>query len=381
MYKTFIIILFLGLLPCTAHAQNTLADDLATARKLAEDQKYDDALTLLKKLQDNNPDNVELHLAIARTLSWSGNPDAAQIEIDKLSPVQKQNADAKLLQGYLYYYQKDFVKAEKEFSDILAHHPDYTDAATGLEHIRRASAAENAKDNGFKWQVDTGFEYSNFLRRSQDSWNQEFIQINRFFDNKKTVLHGTTRRYGQFTNVDSEYELGIDKVLSPRFTSYLYGTFSPHADFRPDWRIHAGGAARLDDPNDDGPALWVLVDMRRDVYEATDVFNFNPALRFEPVYGWGIIARAISVDQENEKRVYGQELRLNGVITDGWRFTAGFADAPETEAGVTVNTKTRYGNMAIDLGDAHTVRFGYTHDDRENSYIREVYNVSFSYKF
>ncbi|MDP7223418.1 MAG: tetratricopeptide repeat protein [Alphaproteobacteria bacterium] len=87
MYKTFIIILFLGLLPCTAHAQNTLADDLATARKLAEDQKYDDALTLLKKLQDNNPDNVELHLAIARTLSWSGNPDAAQIEIDKLSPV------------------------------------------------------------------------------------------------------------------------------------------------------------------------------------------------------------------------------------------------------------------------------------------------------
>ncbi|MDD9901590.1 MAG: YaiO family outer membrane beta-barrel protein [Alphaproteobacteria bacterium] len=352
---------------------------LQEARKLAESKKYDEALALLEKAQNAMPSNAEVRLAKIRTLSWMGRYEEAQRELDIMPPSQKTNADVWLLQAYLHYYRKEFTDAESVFLKILAAHPDYTDAAEGLANVRRAMQG-NKKDDVYKWQADAGYEYSHFSRRNQKAWHQQFIQINRFFSDRKTVVHGRVERYNQFSNIDSAYQVGASHVFMPRFTGYLSGSISPGANFRPDWRISAGGAARLD-AAPDLPAIWLTLDARRDGYANTDVLTMNPGLKIEPVDGWAVSGRVITVGQRSEDRLYGQELRLDGQVAPGWRFRAGYADAPETESGVTVDTATVYGGISVDVLPTLTLHFGYTRDDRENSYIRNVYNVAFSRKF
>lgn len=362
-----------------ALAEDSVDKTLAQARALAATEEYDDSLATLQAAQKSYPDDPELRMAIARTLGWQRKFSQAQDELDRLSPAQRENPDARLIQGYLYYYQKDFGRADAIFSDILASYPDYADAAAGRELVQRAQ--QGSAEKSYDWQADFGYEYSRFTRRKQSAWNQEFVQLTHFMDGSRTAVHGKITRYDQFTNLDSEYEAGVDHAFSPRFNAYLYGAVSPNADFRPDWRVMTGGAYRAWTASDEVPALWVTLDMRRDEYEDTNALNLNPGLRVEPRDGWAVAAKAISVDQEDEKRVYGYELRLDGTLTPGWRFTAGYADAPETEAGVTVDTQSVYGAMSVDLTPAHVLRFGYARDDRENSYIRHIYNASFSYKF
>ena len=56
-------------------------------------------------------------------------------------------------------------------------------------------------------------------------------------------------------------------------------------------------------------------------------------------------------------------------------------EEPETVAAVTVDTQTWFGGVALELTPQATLHIGYTRDDRENSYIRQVVNASISYRF
>lgn len=232
-----------------------------------------------------------------------------------------------------------------------------------------------------KWQADTGLQLSDFSRSAQPDWNQEFTQLTRFFNGRKTALHGKITRYDQFSNIDSEYEIGVDQVFAPRFNGYLYVAAAPDADFRPEWKAMGGGSVRLDNPAWQWWPVWMTLDGRYEDYNNTEATTLNPGLRIEPADRWAIAARAISIKQPDEKRVYGFDLRLDGKIAEDLRFYAGYADAPETVAGITVDTQTYFTGIAYDITPAHTLRLGYTHDDRENSYIRQVFDVSLSYSF
>jgi YaiO family outer membrane protein len=362
--------------PAEAEARKDIPAMLREAAGYASAERYDDALNILKEAHDADPENVEIDLARIRILSWKGDYASAQAALDRIYEPNKDNADVQLMQGYLFYYQGRNDEAIKLFNQILSRYPDYADARDGLSLARNKTESPE-----YRWQIDAGYEYSSFSRRPQPAWNQKFLQINHFLNNRKTALHGRITSYDQFKNIDSEYEAGIDHNFLPWLTAYLYSAFSPEADFRPDWRLAAGGAIRLNRPRQDLPVIWMTLDTRRDLYDDTDVLSINPGLRIEPMDGWAISAKAISVDQKDAKRVYGHEFRLDGQMKEGLRFTLGFADAPETVAGVTVDTKTYFGGIAADIGEAHTVRLNYAHDDRDNSWKRDVINVSISYRF
>ena len=97
--------------------------------------------------------------------------------------------------------------------------------------------------------------------------------------------------------------------------------------------------------------------------------------------GWSIAARVIALDPEDSERLYGKDFRLDGTLTDTFRFYAGYADVPETVAAVTVDTQTWFGGVTLDMTPEATLRLGYARDDRENSYIRQVVSASVSYRF
>lgn len=352
---------------------------LTESRALAAQQKYDAALAVLEKAENENPQDGEIKIAIIRALSWQGNYDAAEKKLNALGKQHEKNADVQLLRANLAYYRKDYAASEKIYRQIVQAHPDYMDAREGLARIERVRAAPEAAD--YRWQVDAGYEYSSFSRRRQPAWNQESLQLTHFVEPRKTTVHARFTRYDQFTNIDSELEAGINHAFADYLNAYVYGALTPDADFRPKRRIAGGGALRVVNGDDGLLPLWLTIDSRYDTYDGTRVLNANPGVRAEFYDGWALAARLVMVDQQRAKRLYGQEFRLDGTLSETLRFYAGYADAPETVAAITVNTRTYFGGLAYDVDPQTTLRLGYTHDDRENSYIREVVNASVSYRF
>jgi YaiO family outer membrane protein len=367
---------------------------LEQSRTLSAERKYEEALALLENAQAEHPNDEELQFAIIRVLSWQGNYDAAEKKIQELDKKHAANADLLLLRASLAAYRKDYVQAEALYREILAKTPDYEDAKTGLERTLNAQISNvqtsqaqiskaqiSADDPIFDWQADFGFEFSEFSRVDQTNWNQELLQLTRFLDSRKTAIHGKITRYDQFGATDVEYEAGIDHAFSDKLNLYASGTISMNADFRPEYFVAGGGALKITGMNDKFLPAWLTLDSRYDNYEDTRILTAKLGLRIEPLEGWSIAGRVIALDQEDAKRLYGKDFRVDGTITDTLRFYAGYADVPETVAAVTVDTQTLFGGITMDLTPETTLRIGYARDNRENSYIRQVINASISYRF
>ena len=374
------------------------------SRTLSAEHKYEEALVLLENAQAEHPGDGEIQFAIIRVLSWQGNYDAAEKSIQGLDKKYADNADLLLLRANLAAYRQDHVQAVALYREVLAKAPDYEDAKAGLERelkarasntqifksqtskprISRSQISEIKKPDGdpvFAWQVDSGIEFSEFSRVDQTGWNQEFLQLTRFLDERKTAIHGKITRYDQFSSTDVEYEVGIDHAVSENLNLYASGTIGMDADFRPEYWVTGGGALKITGLNDKIMPAWITLDGRHDTYEDTSILTAKLGLRIEPVAGWSIAARVIAVDQEDSRRLYGKDFRMDGILTDAIRFYVGYADVPETVAGVTVDTQTWFGGVALELTPDATLHMGYTRDDRENSYIRQVVNASVSYRF
>jgi YaiO family outer membrane protein len=360
-------------------ASMPVSDILQESRVLAEKHQYAEALTLLERAAASHPEDIEIKLAIIRTLSWKGEYGKAEKHLTGLGTTHDNNPDVGLLRASLAYYRGDYKAAKAFYRAILRDYPEYTDARTGLERIERIQQTEQHAD--YEWQIDTGYEYSSFKRRNQPAWNQQFLQLTHFSEDKSTALYGKVTRYEQFSNIDNDYEAGLYHRFTPFLNGYAYGMISPKADFRPDYRIAGGGEVRLLSAEEGKIPVWMTLDTRYDAYTNSDVINLNPGLRVELWEGWSVSARRIMVDQQDAKRVYGEDYRIDGTIMDRTRVYVGYADAPETIAAQTIDTKTWFGGVAFELSSEITLRVGYARDDRENSFIRQVGHASISYRF
>lgn len=364
------------------------------SRTLSAEHRYEEALVLLENALAEHPGDGEIQLAIIRVLSWQGNYDAAETRILALDKKYEGNADLLLLRANLAAYRRDHAQAVALYREVLAKAPDYEDAKAGLERALNALASdtqiftsqiseieEPVGEPAFAWQVDSGFELSEFSRVDQTGWNQEFLQLTRFLDKRKTAIHGKITRYDQFSSTDVEYEAGIDHAVSENLSLYASATIGIDADFRPEYWLTGGGALKITGANGKIMPAWLTLDGRHDTYEDTSILTAKLGLRLEPVEGWSIAARVIALDPEDSRRLYGKDFRLDGRVTDTFHFYAGYADVPETVAAVTVDTQTWFGGITLDLTPEATLRIGYARDDRENSYVRQVVNASVSYRF
>ena len=350
---------------------------LQESRALAARQHYDAALAILEQARAEHPGDGEIVLAIARINLWKGDLMAAGQELAGLGVRDRANPDARLLFARLAFLQGDGARAERIYREVIQEFPDYQDARDGLAQVQKARTARTSR----RWRMDAGHEFSTFSRRDQPDWTSQFLQLTRRAADGRQAGYGKVTRYSQFDRVDTEYELGYACRCTRRFGGYSYFQLAPDADFRPDYRLAAGGSLQLGDRESGQLPVWWLVDARFDDYDMTRVLNLNTGLRVEVRPGWQVATRAIGVAQEDARRLFGWDLRLDGALRDNWRMYAGYAHAPETEAGITVDTRTLFAGMVFDPGPATSVRVGYARDDRENSWIRHVYNVSFTYFF
>jgi hypothetical protein len=68
-------------------------------------------------------------------------------------------------------------------------------------------------------------------------------------------------------------------------------------------------------------------------------------------------------------------------MLDGLRLFGGRADAPETELGKTVDTLSSFAGVVVGLTSDLDLTLSYTHDNRKNTYIRDVVSATVGYRF
>jgi YaiO family outer membrane protein len=373
--KKALIILSISILALSiaspAHAVS-LYDEAHTEANRGD---YASALQNIDKILKSKPKDFDARLLRAQIYGWQKSYDGAEKQFDILLAESPGNSDVLVARGYLYYAEEKLDKARADFSAALKTSPNYRDALEGLELSKQA---QNHPDDKYKWQLDAGGEYSAFARAPTTSWDNEFIQLTRFLEGG-TALHAMVQRYHQFEESDVYSELGIDQTFTPYLNAYLYGGGTPDPGFRPRWHVASGGTVRLTDVYPS--ILWVTLDTRYDDYPTTEVGNLNPGMRMEFADNWALSGTMITVIQSQDATKYGWQAKLDAQAAEGWRPYLGYAIAPETVNGVTVNTQSLFLGTAVDVNPANTLHFGYTHDDRENSYIRHAVNASISHRF
>lgn len=368
--------------PVPPHEVATVSveDALIKSRKLAAEQKYSDALVLLQKTTETHPNDIELKLSIVRVMCWQGNFQDAENVLNNLDEKHNTNPGVIILHANLAYYKHDYVSAIALYKKILAEHPDYEDAKTGLADAEKA--LNSPENQHYRWQADAGYEHSSFSRVDMPRWNQEFTQITHFLDDNQTAIHARITRYDQFSNIDSEFEAGINHRFFDYLSAYAFSDVAPEATFRPNYAFASGGAIRIIKPGKIAlPPVWLTIDSNYNLYSSNYVAGVNTGLSIGLWDGWSVAGKIVATQPEASKRIYGKSIRLDGIITSKWRFHVGYSNAPDTENGITVNTKTYYGGIATDITPQVTLRVDYAHDNRQDSYIRQGISTSVSYRF
>lgn len=368
--KLFCLAAVMACAPLAVHADDT---PIATARALAEARRYDEALSVLRTAQAAAPADLDIRLATVRVLSWKGDYRTADAQLDQLP---QRNAETLTLRGNLAYYRSDLVRARAIYAEALAITPDFVEARDGLQRVEAALAEQKKAPH---WQADIGAEQSSFSNTALPDWNQQFAQVTRLLNGGKQAVHLRLTHYDQFGFDDSEAELGGAARLSERLDLYGAVGTAPDADFRPESRFAFGGSYRTHKTSWGG--VWLTFDGRHDRYPTLTVNSGALGLRVAHNNGWAVSSRAIRVDQGSGNAMTGYDVRVDGKITESLRAFAGFADAPETVAAVTIVTRSVFAGVAWDMTPNTTLRAGYSRDDRQNVYVRQGFNVTLSQRF
>jgi Flp pilus assembly protein TadD len=91
--------------------------------------------------------NLQAHLIRSSALLGMGDKDKARVELDLITKVYPQNAEARYQVGFLAYQDKDFKKAEQIFGDMYKANPNDT---RGLAGVTESLAAENKMGEAIK---------------------------------------------------------------------------------------------------------------------------------------------------------------------------------------------------------------------------------------
>ena len=376
-----------GFLALCLYAAPALADPptidqlLADSQAQAANKQFDEALKTLQQAQTQEPDNLDVRLAIARVHGWQGNYVVAENEVGVLSAADPDNVDIRTLSAYLDYYQGRNEAAAGKFASVLQTYPAYTEAAEGLKLAQDAEQDEKGEKAAaaYLWQFDAGYEHSSFSRQPSPDWSDEFAQVTRFFDGGDTAVHARIEYDEEFDTTNAYLEIGVDHKFTPWINGYFYAGHTVDASFRPAWRVEPGGNLRIIQEDDSTPAVWLTLDVKEDQYYPASIATVDPGVRFE--YGeWAFSPNLVMVHQWGTESVFGWNARLDGPVCENLRFYLGYSNAPDTEDAVTAYTASIYGGFAYTFDETHILTLGYTHDDRQNSWIRNAANIAFTYR-
>jgi len=339
----------------------------------ASDKNFDAALALLARQDINTQNSYNHRLLKARILSWDGKYTQAQKVFDGLLNEFPQNADVMLAAGNLEYYQGNLKQAEGIFLSVLALNPNYNDAKTGLENVRKAQAVNRP----YKWRIDGGAGLSSFDETDLDNWNNQYLRAEYAPD--AIAYHVSANRYKRFGESNIQFEGGIASAKRGDWDWGIVAGFTPDDSFRPETHYGARLGRKIDLEN--GPTVVATLNYRVDNYTTGEIHNIQPEVTAYFNNGARLTGRLINTVQKDAQDQTGWLVNGSYPVTDKWRLNGGLANAPETVNGTVITTKSVFGGVSYSATPSLDLHINIARDDREATYIRNAVNVGFTRKY
>ena len=325
----------------------------------------------------------------------AGRHAAALAGFQAVLDARPADADARLYLGLSLLALGRLDEAESAFEAVLAASPDYVDARLGLAQVAqrrgdtagarreldlaRAMAPDRADVQGASadedmplWRFD--FETSRSqLSGNLPNWSSLRLAGTRGL-NDRTTAGLAIERTRRFDDTDVYLEGQIDHRWG-RSAAYVAIGGAPEADYRPQSALRLGGVVPI------GAGVAATLDAGASRYGTGTVRSLQPGLAGV----WAserliVAARWIQVWDEQDRRRSGYAARASFAVTPGTRLTVGYADAPETSEGVTVDVKASSAGIELDLGKRLTGRLALIREERA-SYDREELAIGFGVRF
>ena len=351
------------------------ANDInARANELAGQQKFDQALALLSQQDSTIAQGYEHRFLKARILSWNGNYSAARTELNALMAQHPNNPDLQLTMGYLEYYQSNLDAAAVQFERVLANHPDYEDARKGLATVREAKAA--ALRNKRQWRIDGGIGFSDFDIDELPEWNDQRLRVE--YTPDTLSYHAAVQRYERFGLNDVQFEAGIADAVRGGWDWGVHAGFTAGAQFRPSFS--AGGRVGRTFKQEGDTVFYPTISYDYDDYDTGVIHTIQPELTTYLREGLVITGRLIATLQTAEEDQLGWLVEARKPVTKRFTVRAGYANAPEALDGLAITTESIFGGVTYKVQDDLDLHLNLARDDREDSFVRNSVNVSFTYK-
>ncbi|MEN8203502.1 MAG: YaiO family outer membrane beta-barrel protein [Bacteroidota bacterium] len=138
MYRQFAIILYTLLLHVPLRSQETTQsyktpeEGFTLMRQFAAEQKYDSAKRIGYELLEENPDNHDVSLYLARLYGWESNYDSAYSILDGVLQQDSTLIEAYVIRVDLAYWKNDWEKLELYAGDALEKDPGLTEVEEKL---------------------------------------------------------------------------------------------------------------------------------------------------------------------------------------------------------------------------------------------------------
>ncbi|MES2035525.1 MAG: tetratricopeptide repeat protein [Pseudomonadota bacterium] len=331
----------------------------------------------------------------------SGRSAVAIAKLETVLAARPDDVDARLNLGLALLAEGRLDEADAAFVAVLARAPGYADAHVGRARVAQrrgdvgaarlaASRARALQPNdpeiaaldgslaaaggdGRDWRIDAGYAFSS-LGEGLPTWRETTVALTRRLDDRSS-LGLAVEQSDRFGVINTYFEARYDR----RFDwggAYVAVGGTPDADYRPEVSLRAGGDIAL---GDGGTTLTLDGGVAR--YPSGTVSTLQPGLEQALFQGRLVLgARWINVLDETEEYRSGYSLRASWSALPTLRLRAGYADAPESSEGVTVDVKSFSLGFDADLSDRLTVRVNGLHEERD-AYDRDEIAVGFGWRF
>ena len=228
------------------------------------------------------------------------------------------------------------------------------------------------------WRVDGAVSASR-LSKGLQPWRDQTIVLT-YRPESDLWLSAGLERSSRFGLTDTLVRLQVARSLSNEASLTASISQAPDAVFRSRSAIQVGYAAPRLGVTRTGWTLGAGLDASAAHYKIGTVNSVQPYLILgSPTHATATL-KVIQTRDEGGKQTSGYAVSAETPLTRGLGFKATFVDAPESESGLTLQTRATSEALSWDINDGLSLRlFGI--QEQRSSFDRNEYGLSFARRF